>query len=189
MFCKVAASLLALTLLSATVHAGSAPKELYGKSITVRWSETYSGTFKSDGISRSMGSAVQFEIYVSSAGRPFARETRSMSGAYSHQERMGGAHVRGVKESSPESNSAAAHHINFSGHTIEVLQEFTSGAGRLAINVEPAGNACSASVIVGKQAGSQVIERKNARGPLVASSIEVGAVSCAIREGNVFGGQ
>jgi hypothetical protein len=31
-----------LTLLSAAAHAGSTPKELYGKSITVAWSESIS---------------------------------------------------------------------------------------------------------------------------------------------------
>jgi hypothetical protein len=32
-----------LTLLSAAAHAGSAPKELYGKSISVAWSESITG--------------------------------------------------------------------------------------------------------------------------------------------------
>jgi hypothetical protein len=34
---------IALTMLTAEAHAGSAPKELYGKSITVQWSESITG--------------------------------------------------------------------------------------------------------------------------------------------------
>jgi hypothetical protein len=67
----------ALTLLSATAHAGSAPKELYGKSITVQWSESIVGSVGGEQSTRNWLIPRLMNIYVSTAGRPFVRETES----------------------------------------------------------------------------------------------------------------
>jgi hypothetical protein len=63
----------ALTLLSTAGHAGSAPKKLYGKSISVVWTEAHTQRFESEQQVRNTGTSVQMSIYISTAGRPFVR--------------------------------------------------------------------------------------------------------------------
>lgn len=57
-----------LTLVSAVAHAGSAPKDLYGKSIAASWFESRAQNDRTGALQNP-----QISIYVSSAGRTFAR--------------------------------------------------------------------------------------------------------------------
>jgi hypothetical protein len=42
-------------LLCAVAYAGSAPKDLYGKSITVQWSESFNGKMETEQVARNFG--------------------------------------------------------------------------------------------------------------------------------------
>jgi hypothetical protein len=55
----------ALTLLSAVAYAGPAPKELYGKSITVAWSESRDQRVETEKEVRNFGQAVKMNLYIS----------------------------------------------------------------------------------------------------------------------------
>jgi hypothetical protein len=58
-----------LTLLSATAYAGSAPKELYGKSIYIVWFESRAESGRRGGGLRNP----KIAVYISTAGHIFSR--------------------------------------------------------------------------------------------------------------------
>jgi hypothetical protein len=68
----------ALTLQSAAAHDGSAPKELYGKSIILTWGENRDVVSRNE---RPVGVYVVLTTYVSTAGRLF---TKTLHGATVH---------------------------------------------------------------------------------------------------------
>jgi hypothetical protein len=175
----------ALTLLSAVAYAGSAPKELYGKSITVQWSDSVTGQMPGNQTTQNWLTARSLNIYISSAGRSFVRRTASGDGS-------AGRRYGGVGAGSPsfvtfpgQSSSEARDRVDFQGRSIVVYTEFQSGARRIAVDLEGAG--CRATVINGRQAGKNIVQQNRGRGEVQISSIQVGTVSCSVREGNVFG--
>jgi hypothetical protein len=172
-----------LILLSASAHGGSAPKELYGKSITVAWSEARSQRFESEQLVRNTGAAVQMNIYISTAGRPFVRVISSGIAGHSHHEQLGGPPT-GLTESAP-GEAAAKERVDFAGRSIVVYRQFRSGARRIAIDVD--GSTCKATVVNGREGGKSIKQYSNRFGGAEVLSIQVGAISCSIREGNVFG--
>jgi hypothetical protein len=55
----------ALTLLSSAVaYAGSAPKELYGKSISLAWTESFTGKYATEQMTRSFGISYRMQVYA-----------------------------------------------------------------------------------------------------------------------------
>jgi hypothetical protein len=180
---KSFASIAALTLLSTVAHAGSAPKELYGKSISVAWTETRTQKDKSDQSVRNSASSVQMNIYISTAGRPFVRVNTSGIGGGHNLHDQWINHPTSLTEAAP--GEAAADHVVFEGRSIVAYQQFRSGARRIAVDVE--GTACKATIVHGRE-GSKNIQKNLASGREVeVLSIQAGAVSCSIQEGNVFG--
>jgi hypothetical protein len=174
-----------LTLLSAAAHAGSAPRELYGKSISVAWSESITGRPGGDQTTRNWLRVYLMNIYISSVGRPFVRLTMGGTG---NSEKTRGAHGTGNLSSSTapdQPSSEATDRVDFQGRSIAVYREFQSGARRIAIDWDGAG--CKASVINGRQAGKNIVQQSGGKGQFDVSSIQVGTVSCSVREGNVFG--
>jgi hypothetical protein len=145
-------------LLSTVAYAGSSPKELYGKSITVAWSESITGKFTNDQAVRNIGRAEQMNIYVSTAGRPFVRLTGTGIGGLSYHSQMSRTRSQS-SESGPE-QSDAKDRVDFQGRTIVAYREFESGARRISIDVEGADAACKAAVLIARQAGSNVVTRE-----------------------------
>jgi hypothetical protein len=167
----------ALTLLSAVAHAGSAPKELYGKSISVQWSESVTGQSGGDqGVQNFLVTRLM-DVYVSSAGRPFVR----LMGGGARINRSGGDRFTAPDQSD------AKDRVDFQGRSIVVYRELKSGARRIAIDLDGAGTGCKATVINGRQAGKNIALQMGGRGRVEVSSIEIGSVNCSIKEGNVFG--
>jgi hypothetical protein len=107
-----------LTLLSAVAYAGSAPKELYGKSITVAWSEARTMKFESEQLVRNTGTAVQMNIYISTSGRPFVRVISHGFAGHGHHEQLGGW-PSALTEAAP-GETAAKDHVDFEGRSIVV---------------------------------------------------------------------
>jgi hypothetical protein len=176
-----------LMLLSATSNAGSAPKEFYGKSITLQWSESWTAKFGSEQRARNGGTATQMNVYVSTAGRPFLRVMSTGMGGRSNQE-AGGSGARrstNLTETAPEEAAAAKQRVEFEGRSIVVYRQFLSGAHRIAIDTD--GTTCKATVINGKEAGANNVRYSGGYGRYEILSVQVGSVSCSIREGNVFG--
>jgi hypothetical protein len=174
-----------LTLASSGVaYAGSAPKELYGKSITVSWSESRTSKSESDQQVRNIGTAAQMSIYISGAGRPFVRLISTGIGGRSRQELGGIGWVSSDLTETAPGDAAARERVEFEGRSIVMYRQFESGARRIAIDVD--GTSCKAQVINGREGGKN-IARRSGYGGYEILSVQVGAVSCSIREGNVFG--
>jgi hypothetical protein len=118
-------------------------------------------------------------INISSTGRPFVRRTGSS---------VGGASRYGSGAGTPTFITApgqlSGDHVGFQGRSIFVYRENVSGARRIAIDFDGAG--CKATVIYGRQGGKNIELQHQGRGQVEISSIQVGTVSCSIRDGNVF---
>jgi hypothetical protein len=71
-----------LTLLSAAAHAGSAPKELYGKSIILTWGEHRNQRMFGEASFRDVNVALSRTIYISTKGQWFGRFA---AGSQSHE--------------------------------------------------------------------------------------------------------
>jgi hypothetical protein len=173
----------ALTLLSTIAHAGSAPRELYGKSIIVAWSESREQRTETEKETRNYGAAIRVDLYVSTAGRPFLRTTSRIMGGYDTR-RNPGANV--PSETGPGVSSGATERVDFEGRSILAYSQFPSGARRVAIELNGAAASCKASVMQGKEGAKNQV-RETGRGKAEVFSIQVNSVSCSIREGNVFG--
>jgi hypothetical protein len=174
-----------LMLLSVTAHAGPAPRDLYGKSITVQWSESSTGKWHYEQVATNTGSAHQMNIYVSTAGRPFVRMIGTGIGGVNYHTQQGGQ--PSSKSESAPGQSDAKDRVDFQGRSIVAYREFQSGARRIAIEFEGASSTCKATVTIGKQTGSNVVTRSGGFGTREVSSVQIGSTSCSIREGNVFG--
>jgi hypothetical protein len=182
MISRSLASIATLILFSGVALAGSAPKDLNGKSITVAWSESRALKFESEQGVRNAGTAYQMRIYISTAGRPFVRVTTvGMSG---HSRREGGGNPSGLTEAAP-GEATARERVEFEGHSIVVYRQFRSGARRVTIDVDA--TTCKASVVNGREGGKNIVGYSNGFGSYQVLSVQVGAVNCSIREGNVFG--
>ena len=113
-------------------------------------------------------------IYISSAGRIFARRLR----------RDGGGATEDMKFAPVE------HDWRFVGNKLIVNAGYVSGASLLTISFDPSGQSCTASVQFGRDAGRAMVWKGadgvtyTSTGPWVASN-----VTCSIASGNAFAGQ
>lgn len=157
------------TFASVTAAANAAPRELYGKSVIVTWTEQrvqqYKGSFRP--VSRNG----TFSVYVSTAGHIFNQSIMAGGRQVSSSERVG---------------SEGRTRISFSGRTLIVFQTAASfGVRRIRVTFDRGFTICSADVIRGKEAGAAVI--LGSHGAII-ESVKTTAVSCSLRDGNVFAG-
>jgi hypothetical protein len=166
-----------LTLLSAVAYAGSAPKELYGKSITVAWSEARTMKFESEQLVRNTGTAVQMNIYISTSGRPFVRSLATVSPAMVTTSNW----AVGLRPSRKPLRVKQPQKTTSTSRDARLL----CGARRVSIVLD--GTTCKATVVNGREGGKNIKQYSNRFGGAEVLSVQVGAVSCSVREGNVFG--
>lgn len=151
----------------------AAPPQLYNKSIVVSWGE--SGTYKriSDGTQRSETGQFQIAVYVSGAGRAFFRYlSRSGSGRFGR-----------TSERGPETNSG---NVQFNGNGFVAFYQRSEVVRRIAATFDQSFAGCTAAVTIGKLNRDATIPGFDNAGYRVLS-MQPGAASCSIREGNVFG--
>jgi len=151
----------------------SAPAGLLNKSISVSYTTTIPGK-KADG-SPVTGSRVAVRtVYISSAGRIFARVFR----------RDGSASQ--TREAGP---SESGNTLRFVGDKLVGVMQFTSGASQMTISFDAGGQSCSAAIVAGRDSGRPIRWKavdgtmNEATGPVTFSNI-----SCSISAGNAFGG-
>jgi hypothetical protein len=166
------ASMIVLTLFFAG-PADAAPAALMNKTINVSYTTTIPGK-KADGsvVQGSRGSART--IYISSAGRVFARVVR-------HD----GRHVE-QKDAGP---SDAGNTYRFAGDKLIGVMKFPSGAAQMTISFDGGGQSCSAAIVAGRENG-QALKWKGVDGMLreATGPATFSNVSCSIAPGNAFGG-
>jgi hypothetical protein len=149
----------------------------------VRWTESFSAKLATEQVVHSFGRAEQMNIYISNAERAFVRSISTGIGGLNYHAQPGG--TRGGSVDTVPGDSGAKEHVDFQGRMIVAYREYVSGARRVAIDVN--GTSCTASVVLGRQAGRSALTQNSVRGSLDASSIQIGTVSCSIQDGNIFG--
>jgi hypothetical protein len=167
-----------------TAYAGSTPpKQLYGKSVIVSWTESRSQRAVGEQAFRPMSVNLQRSVYVSTAGRVFARTS---AGATS-----GRRSVSGAAESVGTTGtnfSGGAHNVQFQGNSIIMTGGFTASARRVMINFDNSFESCTAQAITAKEVGAKIaVWRGIGSGRLLeVESVSAGPASCSVRSGNVF---
>ena len=157
------------------LNAGSVPKQLYNKTVSVTWGEASRSKRVSDGVTVSGNGKFDRIIYISSAGRFFSRGNFNGTG--------GG----GRNEQGPEEGSKG---ISFQGNSLTAAWAARGGGGvarRLSVNFDPAFASCTASLSAGKVGAGLLTGFDGA--PYEMIEIIPSAVSCSIKEGNPFGAQ
>jgi hypothetical protein len=179
MISKTFAVMGALTLLSATAHAGSAPKELYGKSIILTWTEYQN--VRCCGRPNFRDVVIQFsrKIYISTAGRPFSRFGQTSPAGEGTHEEVGSS---GINAQGGPTQTL------FSGRTMTILGSSGGHARRTVVNFNENFSTCDTQIVFAKQAGLGVVMGRNMHTgePVEMRSSKVTNVSCSVRDGNVF---
>jgi hypothetical protein len=153
--------------------ADAAPAGLLNKSISVTYAATIPGK-KADGSPVSGSRIATRTVYISSAGRIFARVSR----------RDGNASE--TKEAGP---SESGNTFRFVGDKLVGIMQFASGASQMTISFDAGGQSCSAAIVAGRDNGRPLRWKgvngmmNEATGPATFSNI-----SCSISSGNAFGG-
>jgi hypothetical protein len=161
--------------------ANAAPSQLYGKSVTVRWSETRS--------QRAVGQEAAFHpvslpftmtVYIGTEGHIFRRIF-----AVTPNGRQSGAKDRAGASGSSANGSFA---VQFQGNTM-VASGSNGGFGlHVQVTFDSGFTGCTAEVIGAKQSGSRTVMLRSIASGLTieVESVSAGAASCAVAKGNPF---
>ncbi len=166
--CFIAASLACPTL------ALAAPAELLNKTITVSYTTTIPGK-SADGQAITGVRNAMRTIYISSAGRIFARVFR--------RDRDASA----TKEAGP---GETGNTLRFEGNKLIGVMQFVSGAVQMVITWDASGASCNATILAGRDNG-RPIQWKGVNGKTFTATgpVQPSNVSCAIAAGNAFASQ
>jgi hypothetical protein len=179
---RIATLFCILLMVPDTVHGASAPRQLFGRSVVLSWSEHQVAKFSDENRIRSAQVAVYDSVYISDKGRVFSEMARKNRGSLvAHDQAPDSS-----KDSSGSSQSA-----RFEGGALVVDTKFLSGAMRVVVDFDEGFKTCNAKVIHGKEDG-KTMKWASWRHPgrlREVQSIEVTNLSCAVKEGNVLGGQ
>lgn len=174
LFCVSTGALAALTPHAAT----AAPKQLFGKSIIVSWTEQREQRQGGWSEFRPVTISGKFSAYVSTQGQLFNRiSMTNRRGASGSRERVGsGSHAN----------------ISFQANSLIAIQASDGGARRIVVTFDPAFATCTAEVIRGKQAGAGVIRTGSIIYPgmkIEIRSVHTTGIGCTMSDGNIFAGQ
>jgi len=150
------------------------PKDLYGKSVRITWTEIRMQRPVGDPWGQVRGTHT-FNIYVSDVGRVFNKDTYST--------RAGSAQGKG------EIAGTSARSHEFNGRSLVVtMASGVGGATRIIADFDADFSSCSAQVTRAKQAGGTVIRLYSEiiKRPIEIRSVQVRGESCSVRNGNVF---
>jgi hypothetical protein len=167
-----ASGLIASALLIANA-AHAAPAGLLNKTVSVSYSVTATGT-KADGTPVTGSRVAMRTLYISGAGRVFARAFR----------RDGRASQ--TREAGPEETG---NNLHFVGDKLVGVMKFASGAAQMTISFDSSGQSCSANIVSGRE-GGRALQWKGVDGAMRTASgpLTFSGISCSIAAGNAFGG-
>ena len=148
--------------------ANAAPPQLLNKTVFVSFSISVPAK-GADGSILTGSRNSQRVIYISSAGRVFARATR--------QEGRGNSET---KEAGPETAT-----VSIAGN--KIVGEFPSGAAQLTVDFDPSFQSCTAQVFAGGESGKPIVF-KGLNGVMYTATgkLQFSNASCSIREGNAL---
>jgi hypothetical protein len=171
----ISAGLLGLLVPGAAL---AAPPELYGKTVSVIWTEDLVRKAEGDLTFKHIRHRRIAIVYISSSGRPFIRiyTPNNVAGLLEQQVGTSGKTTIG--------GSQAA---DFKNKSLTVVSVFQGGAQRIQIDFDGNYQSCTASVVVGVQAGAKTFTRLTGDNLLLeVQSATSSAATCTIESGNFF---
>jgi hypothetical protein len=159
----------------------AAPRELYGKSVVISWSEEREQKIQGRQELYHASRQVTFSLYISSAGRVFNRHVVSGAGLSGSSDQVAGAGADQGKR-----------HVSLQGRSLVVTTQQISGARRIVADFDDGFTSCAARVIRAKEAGASKIVSHSLISPGVVveiHSIRISHPTCSIKNGNVFAGE
>lgn len=176
------AGLTAVALMAGIVQteAGPAPAQLRNKSIVTKFALQIRQHAPDGRVSTPVLNA-GYTIYVSSAGRSFIRQSRSISNSY-----FSGSRTTESGPGQSQSGNSESREMQFSGGKLIGNVAFVSGAARMQIGFDPAYARCDVNVQFGK-AGGAPIKWKGLDGVMyTVESVTPAGLTCTIQDGNAF---
>jgi hypothetical protein len=177
-------------------EAATFPAPLLGKSVIVSWTENRQQKFEgtSEVVSRSVSTSLQ--VYISTAGRTFTKQSVSSRGG-GRLRRDGPGRGFGTsfqEERAPgdptSSMGRASDVVHMEGGALAVDRKMREGARRVAVTFDAGYTSCNARVILGREGGTGALRGRNPvngrRFEIV--SVDIATPSCSVASGNVFGG-
>jgi hypothetical protein len=162
-----------------SLEAAAAPAALYGKSVTVGWSETSEQRYVGELNFRLVPRSVHMSVYVSSAGRVFSRQTNSTSAGSGSTEQVAGQ----------SGGERAARVPVFGGHDMTLFGPMPGGVRRVSVSFDQGFTSCTATAGLAIEPGKIAHGRSPVNGrPLEIAKVTAGPASCSVRDGNVFAG-
>jgi hypothetical protein len=156
-------------------QAAGAPDALKAKTVTITWSETREQAAKG-GEFKFVTISAQMSVYVSSAGRPFAKLTMRSRSDEASQGTVGG---------SGASLGGGVRTVNFTPSGFTIGSNFGGAARRIV--VDASGGGCSASVSVAKLAGASTVSFTRTDGrSFELRSLSASGANCSISNSNDF---
>jgi len=160
--------------------ADAAPQSLYGKTVVVTWQEERQQKLPGEENMRFVGTAAEFDVYVSEAGRPFSRLRFSI------------ANQRGrLKSGSRDAvgGEGSARNVSFSGNGLTAsMPRGAGGALLVSVTFDSGFQSCTARTVSGKAPGVAAAHAKSIinGGSIDLYSVKTSGESCRIQNGNMF---
>lgn len=165
----------ALLLLSCAAACAEAPHALYNKTIQIAWTANPVET-SADGRTITPHVAVNWTIYVSTAGRLFVRGARYVGRRGGYSDNAPGATRNRIGEATG---------VRFAGDRLVGNLAYTMGALHFVVTFDPAFSGCTVHVMYGREGGKMA--RRGVDGVMrQIQSLTASGESCSIREGNAF---
>jgi len=153
------------------------PKELYGKTVTISWTETREQRPVGEQAWRQINGSVALHLYVSETGRIFNNVSYA-TGA-------------GSAERSGEIAGSGNRSVNLNDRSLSVMMQSGEGAAtRITADFDAGFSGCSAQVTRAKERADTIVRRYSAiiKRMNEIRSTQVGGASCSIKTGNAFAG-
>ncbi len=165
----------ALLLGYSVAACAEAPRPLFGKTIQISWTSS-TVQRSADGQTINPQVAVNWTIYVSSAGRLFVRGARSVGRRGGQSDIAPGA----TKNSGGEPTG-----VRLIGNKLVGNVAYTVGAVNFVATFDPNFRSCTLQVMYGREGGRMM--RRGVDGVMrQVQSVTVSGQSCSVREGNAF---
>lgn len=172
----------ALTTVATTASA-EAPRQLFGKTVVIGWSE-YRVQRCDDGQLKRGHTSSSLLVYVSDGGRLFTRLNRrgARGGANNNDLDPEGGNSRSGTGSASNLNAS------FEGSILAVQNSMQSGARRIQATFNGGFTGCSLQVRFGREGGGELRHRTMDGKMCNIVSTDVSGNACSIRSGNLVGG-
>jgi hypothetical protein len=180
----VSALLCFVSLLWCHSAAAATPARLLGKSVVVKWTNSFMlRPWRSQQPFHPSSSNHVLSVYISSAGRLFVRDSATSRRGSGAVEAVGTGQTRGGGLNVAEFQGAFL--------LIHAQTKQMDATTQIKVDFDAAFAGCNANVIVGKGAGVSTYKMTSlSTGELLeVQTVSAGRAGCTIRNGNVFAGE